>query len=379
MERQQRIRIEALENDLRRRQTSYIRRERAYKAKIEELERQLTIARRGGGSDETESKMISIRLTHEKIMENIEKMQSTTAQLMKEQEADLLRQFRVRLFDVQEELETAKAKASDENATVWIKKYRALEKEMEWVKALADKLEQSNKTFVKENGRLHSNFKSQEDDRAMLVKQLVLVKKDNARLRQEIQDLKDRAAEEKPTSTGSNRRSLRQVIQDAPIAFDENSDLRYREVIKRLKKLLDIERKNMKELRRTHASELERKTELEIFLRQCIDDTRREIALRRNSQSGSMPGAIAENDELLQQVPVADFDEKDREHVMELLLSQERVIALLYAKTFPTRTKPPTTSLPPVSNQERELSESKKSVSAGNVSKNDRLPEVGVN
>ena len=192
MERQQRIRIEALENDLRRRQTSYIRRERAYKSKIEELERQLTIARRGGGSDETESKMISIRATHEKIIENIEKMQSTTAQLMKEQEADLLRQFRVRLFDVQEELEAAKAKANDENASVWIKKYRALEKEMEWVKALADKLEQSNKNYVKENSRLHLNFKSQEDDRSMLVKQLVLVKKDNARLRQEIQELKEK-------------------------------------------------------------------------------------------------------------------------------------------------------------------------------------------
>ena len=104
------------------RQTSYIRRERAYKAKIEELDRQLTIARRGGGSDETEGKMASIRATHEKIIENIEKMQATTASLMKEQEADLLRQFRVRLFDVQEELASAKAKANDENATVWIKK-----------------------------------------------------------------------------------------------------------------------------------------------------------------------------------------------------------------------------------------------------------------
>jgi chromosome segregation ATPase len=192
MERQQRIRIEALENDLRRRQTSYIRRERAYKAKIEELERQLTVARRGGGSDETEGKMAAIRATHEKIIENIEKMQSTTAALMKEQEADLLRQFRVRLFDVQEELASAKAKANDENAAVWIKKYRSLEKEMEWVKALADKLEQSNKTLEKENQRLHQNFKSQEEDRAMLVKQLVLVKKDNARLQQEIQELKEK-------------------------------------------------------------------------------------------------------------------------------------------------------------------------------------------
>ena len=63
---------------------------------------------------------------------------------------------------------------------------------MEWVKALADKLEASNKNFERENQRLHQNFKSQEEDRTMLVKQLVLVKKDNARLRQEIQELKEK-------------------------------------------------------------------------------------------------------------------------------------------------------------------------------------------
>jgi len=359
MERQQRIRIEALENDLRRRQTSYIRRERAYKSKIEELERQLQIARRGGGSDETEGKMAQIRATHEKIIENIEKMQSTTAALMKEQEADLLRQFRVRLFDVQEELASAKAKANDENATVWIKKYRSLEKEMEWVKALADKLEVSNKTYAKENTRLHLNFKSQEDDRAMLVKQLVLVKKDNARLRQEIQDLKEKATESRQAASSSPRRSLRNIIKDAPIAVDENSDLRYREVIKRLKKLLDVERQSIKDLRAQHAAELEGKSELELFLRQCIEDTKKEIAMRRNRERG-LPHAVSENSRTLSsQVSTEDFDEKEREHVMELLLSQERVISLLYSKTFPNRTKPPTTSLPPVSNQEREFTSSK--------------------
>ena len=66
---------------------------------------------------------------------------------------------------------------------------------MEWVKALADKLEASNKNFERENQRLHQNFKSQEEDRALLVKQLVLVKKDNARLRQEIQELKEKVCE----------------------------------------------------------------------------------------------------------------------------------------------------------------------------------------
>jgi len=36
-----------------------------------------------------------------------------------------------------------------------------------------------------------------------------------------------------------------------------------------------------------------------------------------------------------QLIPVEDFSQADRERVLELLLSQERVVSLLYAKTFP--------------------------------------------
>ena len=34
-------------------------------------------------------------------------------------------------------------------------------------------------------------------------------------------------------------------------------------------------------------------------------------------------------------VPIDDFNKEDRERVLELLLSQERVVSLLYAKAFP--------------------------------------------
>ena len=34
-------------------------------------------------------------------------------------------------------------------------------------------------------------------------------------------------------------------------------------------------------------------------------------------------------------VPLSDFGAPDREKVLELLLSQERVVSLLYTKTFP--------------------------------------------
>lgn len=39
-------------------------------------------------------------------------------------------------------------------------------------------------------------------------------------------------------------------------------------------------------------------------------------------------------------IPVDSFAKADRDRVLELLLSQERVVSLLYAKTFPVGGKP---------------------------------------
>ena len=48
---------------------------------------------------------------------------------------------------MQNELEAEKKKSNDESTNMWIKKYHKLEKQVDWVKKLADKLEQSNKQY----------------------------------------------------------------------------------------------------------------------------------------------------------------------------------------------------------------------------------------
>lgn len=107
-----------------------------------------------------------------------------------------------------------------------------------------------------------------------------------------------------------------------------------------------MERKNQKELRETYHKSLEERSQLENFLRQCIQDTKREIARRQRIQSNQPVSESAIK-------KISNLQEADGEKVMELLLSQERVISLLYQKTYPELSKTPTVTLPPVSNQER--------------------------
>jgi hypothetical protein len=174
-----------LERDLERRQESYIERERAYKTRIEELEQELAVQRQGKtGWMKSNEKIARLKQMQGQIMQNVELVQDRTARILQEQERDLLRAFRARLFDVQTELEKEKSK-KDDGAGAWIEKSRQLEAEVEWVREVADRLERVNQTLLTENTRLKAQFASQEEDRNFLVMQLVGVKKDNARLKAE--------------------------------------------------------------------------------------------------------------------------------------------------------------------------------------------------
>lgn len=100
----------------------------------------------------------------------------------------------------------------------------------------------------------------------------------------------------------------------------------------------ELRNRNLQQARQAHANELRARTELEVLLRQCVEDVRKEIARRKLSrQSDRGDGkrsrrlATAQSDTL----GIDDFTAEDRERVLSLLLSQERVITLLYAKTFP--------------------------------------------
>ena len=80
---------------------------------------------------------------------------------------------------------------------------------------------------------------------------------------------------------------------------------------------------------------------MEMLLRQSVDDVRKEIA-RRHIESAQ----FSQSNDLAQMynrepglIPVEDFTQEDRERALELLLSQERVVTLLYSKTFPVDNK----------------------------------------
>lgn len=346
--------IERLESDLQRRQENYVQQKRMMQNEIAELQEELREIREANVSQFGEPEQLKeIRVLHGKVLTNIDKVQGRTIKILKEQEKDLLRAFRARLFDVQAELVKEKNK-SDEGSSQWIEKVRQLEKELEWTREMADRLERVNQGLTKDNARLATRCKTQEDDRELLVKRLVTAKKEASRFEQELEQVKEELEAERAkrpiTSQSLNDTFAMSPIKDnmgeMPYDMSANymNETKYKSVIKRLKRLLEQERRNVKMLKQQYADELATRTDLEIFLRKCVDDVKAEISERRGElleSNGIYKTPLDINGSTLSpDIKLTDFTPGDRQKVMELLLSQERVINILYDKVFPNNISP---------------------------------------
>lgn len=273
--------VSRLESDLKRRQENYILRERAHLTKIEELEEEIQNFKKAkAGWMDSDDKTHKLKAYQQQILDNVELVQERTGKILQEQERDLLRAFRARLFDIQSELERERNK-KDEGADVWVERGRQLEAELEWSKEVSDRLERINQSLTLENNRLKSQYKSQEDDRNFMIKELVMVKKENAKfkveftaLEQENQQMRDKIKHLEDSNT------KRELLADVNTKHkvDNNSEERYKELNGRLQRMLNEERKHLHQVRQNYALELKSRTEMELLLRQCVDDVRKDIS-----------------------------------------------------------------------------------------------------
>ncbi|KAG7388262.1 hypothetical protein PHYBOEH_007915 [Phytophthora boehmeriae] len=369
--------VTQLNEELARRQESYVRRERQYKVRIGELESLLSDSRAKKSKENTlDASMDRVRSMHRSILDSVDQVQDRTSKILQgtyvEQEKDLLRAFRARLYSVQEELESEKNK-TDDGASAWIEKSKQLETEVEWTKELADRLDRLNQSLTRENQRLKTQFSTQENDREFLVKQLVTVKKDNVSLRSEVEALRQQLDQLRDAGQPQHQHSSSQALfgaastsslpkvnyrdsaMNAALSGSQprpntavggtammasDGDNRYKEIIKRLKRLLEVERRNLHQVRTAYKMELQNHTELEVTLKDCVQDVRNEIA-----QASQLPlvSTSASSHTLLGSPsasrPMSEgrLSSSERQQLIERLLEKEHLLSLLTAKAFPVR------------------------------------------
>jgi regulator of replication initiation timing len=296
------------------------------------------------------------------IQDGIQSMQGKTRQLVTAHEDELRRSFRAQMHEVERQLAEERQRHMD-GAAQYLEQIAQLKSELSWMKDEATRLDTANQKFRQEAQSLRIQYKAQEDDRTMLVRQIAVLKMENARLRDELGkkilagDANGNAEEGNAASHPHHSTSMSMsMAMTSPTAttmsaaahppnMEDQSDIiadmqrRFDETVKRMKKVLETERGHLKQVRAAHVALLADRTELEGFLRACIEDVRQELTLavgptgtsNGNLSSPSNGGGIGGN------APAAVWKPADRQRIIEMLLSKERVLALLYEKTFPQK------------------------------------------
>lgn len=317
-----------LKRDMEKRQERYVRREQEYRRTIADYEGQLRMQSSNiplSLSEQANKNLSKIQELQDKVIENIGYIQHKTSKILQSQEEDIVKQFNSKLTIKEKELDEEKRRKL-EGVGNFAEKESQLVRELELMRASIEFIESKNKKLTIDNQELRIEYKSQENDREILMRQIVLLKRDNAGLKEELAKYKEGqvSARLDDFSRDKHETSIPHTMHKGDSqAFNDESMSRYEQIISRLKKMIELERKNLRAARTAHAKELESRTELEQLLRKCVDDVKQEIQRRRNEQR------VRSKD--------AELSPADREKIIEVLLSQERVLTLLYDKTFPPR------------------------------------------
>ncbi|EFC50491.1 predicted protein [Naegleria gruberi] len=324
------------------RHDTFLKREQQSKeieTELHEKMRESMIARGAAGDH-----MQHLVLMKEKIQEGVTLMRLETQRLLDGKEKEFGRKIEemIRRFD-RDLADEKKINTSGERE--WREKSKSLKKELDNSTAQVIKVDQLNHELMKENQKLKIQFAAQEDDRNYLAKHIAKTKRDNEKLKEETKRLQEELqrcnniikemqllkpmspttpsfANNKSSITSPRDRDSSSIytVNHLSILEPEEKERRFLEANNKLKKLLDQERRNIRQIRAQNIRILEERTELEIFLKSCIEDVKEEV--RR------MKGEKGDN----------EFHKRDRMRVIELLLSKERVIKILYERMFD---KPP--------------------------------------
>jgi hypothetical protein len=357
----------------------------------------------GGSGGGAVARLDKLRSLHASIIGGVQQVQQQTATILAEQEKDLLRAFRARLGVVQADLEAQRERA-DSGVAEYVKRCNALERQLEATRAEADRSERLGAALAKENARLKAACRRMEEDRELIVKQVVEGRRVNAAaeseaaaarrqleaLQAELEDEREQqqldrmrrlesaeSAEKSrragggggggggggagseafaPPLTDEDARALASGIAlgTEPLAAggQRNATLsgltvmdeaRYRDVIARLKRMLDAERRAARLARLALVADTQARTHAEVFLREAIDEARADVAKKRAElERAAAAGDRAAQRQVRDQRGGAAAREptltrEHRESILSGLLAQDNVLASLAAVAFPSR------------------------------------------
>ena len=360
-----------------------------------------------------------LRNMNYEIQEKADLLKSTIEEQAEADRLALIRTYRVRIRDVRQQLANQEA-LNLEGAKAWIARFEMIESDRKEAAEYLAVIERENRALREAKLEIRVMQKHQNEQRKDLTHKIALVKRENKRFEEHIARLEKQLGEgdgaggandtnntsklstssaagpakrsasrqggnnatgvgnrlfmttnvSRSNTPGLNATTLSTTVPltsvpppARPSAPEdklraEAAEQQQTEAIVKIRRVLEMIRTSLRQVRSAHIELLQERTELEIFLRKCIDDVRKDMhrAVSSGVESGgasgggagsralgavspsaksSGAGAGAKEVVLLQQYGV-----KERRQLMDILNSKLQLLNRLHQTMFPHKTLP---------------------------------------
>jgi hypothetical protein len=297
-----------LEEQFKYRVGAFVKRESLARKTVEALERKLQGP--SNAEEEHKQRMSLIRNMHDSVVGGLACIQANTAKILQDQEKDLMRAFRARLQDVSYALESNRSKKGDFSAELQAR-HRRVVAELHASQELTHIFDRKNQGLQQENAQLQEWLKRRIDDRAQLLRELVMTRREGGRLKVVVgRKAKD---DHRESSIDDLVENAQPKTATRNISFER--ELKLREEVKKARRQMRTAQREAGSWQEAQKRHLTQRAELEVFVRQCMDDVQKEMSLARQRN--------------------------EQTDLIEVLEAQERVIHLVYGKCFPNRPPSP--------------------------------------
>eukprot|EP00667_Euglena_gracilis_P005177 EG_transcript_5207 len=306
-----------------------------------------------GCLDDSEQ-MNAIRLHNRRIQDEVANMRGIAERQAQVEKDNLVRAFNKQIELKASELEEER-RSGQNTAGEWVAKNQELQDQINTILNTTEAKHDINKALIEQHKALTVEFKAQAEDEVFLKKQFDVLRKRNTALKERIQELEAQMLElTKPDTAGPPdqprppARPAAPTSAAPPSTAPDQKQERFEEALERLRKLSEIERHNLAQVKAAQTYTLSMRTELEIHLRQTIrkvqEDLLEQKGLRSSPVRHDAEGLSPTKEEPTRpfspsngdiSVPLAELTAADRRRVIEMLLSKERVLHLLYAEEQP--------------------------------------------